>query len=77
LLQIKNYVKSKKRKQIKNISFIFHQVIISVRSKLEDTEEAFRELVSLDFDRILYRLRSHHANLQERLLETTPHRTTA
>ncbi|KAH6718710.1 hypothetical protein BKA61DRAFT_570770 [Leptodontidium sp. MPI-SDFR-AT-0119] len=32
-----------------------------VRSKPEDTEEAFREVVSLDLDRILSRLWSRHA----------------
>jgi len=43
-----------------------------VRSKSEDTEEAFREVVSLDLDRILSRLRSHHAKPTRRLLENDP-----
>jgi hypothetical protein len=32
-----------------------------VRSKLDDTEAAFREVISLDLERILSRLRSRHA----------------
>lgn len=36
-------------------------IYISVGSKPENTEEAFREIVSLDLDRILSRLRSRHA----------------
>lgn len=36
-----------------------------MRSKPEDTEQAFREVVSLDLDRILSRLRSRHAKTRK------------
>lgn len=36
-------------------------IYILVRSKLDDTEAAFREVISLDLERILSRLRSRHA----------------
>jgi hypothetical protein len=36
-------------------------IYILVRSKSDDTEVAFREVVRLDLDRILSRLRSRHA----------------
>ncbi|KAH6700685.1 hypothetical protein BKA61DRAFT_207718 [Leptodontidium sp. MPI-SDFR-AT-0119] len=43
-----------------------------VRLKSEDTAEAFREVVSLDLDRILSRLRSRHAKLTRKTAGKRP-----
>lgn len=47
-------------------------IYISVRSKSDDTEVAFREVVSLDLDRILSRLRSRHAKITRKTAGKRP-----
>ncbi|KAH7378896.1 hypothetical protein BKA64DRAFT_765797 [Cadophora sp. MPI-SDFR-AT-0126] len=51
---------------------VLEYAALRVRSKSEDTKEAFREVVSLDFDRILSRPRSRYARITRKTAGKRP-----